>query len=241
LKHSIAAQKIGIVTRITEQLADLQSRIHSATALAGREKDSVRILAVSKKHPPKAVTEAHQAGLCHFGENYLQEALGKIGQVDGGLIWHFIGKIQANKTRPIAEHFAWVHTVSSGRVAKRLSAQRPADMDDLQVCIQVCPLNAPDRSGIAAAELPELADIIQDLPRLRLRGLMMIPLPDETDERSRLEYARTRELLYELQQRGHELDTLSMGMSVDLEAAIMEGSTILRIGTALFGPRNYEQ
>jgi len=229
------------VTRITEQLADLQSRIRSATALAGREKESVRILAVSKRHSPEAVREAREAGLRHFGENYLQEALSKIGAVEAGLTWHFIGTIQSNKTRPIAEHFAWVHTVSSRRIAERLSAHRPTEMDDLQVCIQICPLDAPDRGGIAAAELAELADIIQDLPRLRLRGLMMIPTPSDTANGNRPEYARTRELLYELQQHGHELDTLSMGMSADLEAAIMEGSTILRIGTALFGPRDYDQ
>ena len=226
------------MTRITEQLADLKGRIRSAAKRAGRDSGSVRILAVSKRQPPNVLQEAQAAGLRHFGESYVQEALTKIAEAEGNPIWHFIGKVQSNKTRPIAEHFAWVHTVSDRRIAERLSRHRPLESGELQVCVQVSPLDAGDRGGIAAAQVPELADIVRDLPRIRLRGLMMMPRPGQLEEITRQEYARTRELLDELRQRGHKVDTLSMGMSIDLEAAIMEGSTLLRIGTALFGARD---
>jgi pyridoxal phosphate enzyme (YggS family) len=225
------------VTRITEQLADLQRHIRTAAERAGRDPEGVRILAVSKRQPAKAVREARAAGLSDFGENYVQEALDKIAEVGGDAAWHFIGRIQSNKTRPIAEHFAWVHTVTDRRTAERLSAQRPERMDDLQVCIQVRPLDAGDRAGVEAADVPELAAVIGDLPGIRLRGLMMMPLPGLTDEDTRREYARTRKLLESLREGGCDLDTLSMGMSSDLETAVAEGSTLLRIGTAIFGPR----
>jgi pyridoxal phosphate enzyme (YggS family) len=243
LEHSIATQKFGIVTRITEQLAYLKARIQAAAALAERDIESVDILAVSKKHSIEAIRGAHSAGLRNFGENYVQEALAKIPELDEECVWHFIGRIQSNKTRQIAEHFDWVHTLCDQRVAERLSRQRPDEAGELQICIQVRPLNADYRSlgyrgGIPEAELPELANIVSNLPRLHLRGLMMMPLPDQTEELTRMEYARTRGAFHELKNRGYTLDTLSMGMSNDLEAAIMEGSTMLRIGTALFGPRD---
>jgi len=223
--------------RITEQLARLQERIRRAAELAGRNNDSVTILAVSKKQPPDAVQAALAAGLQDFGENYLQEALTKITEIDRLARWHFIGAIQSNKTRPIAENFTWVHTIDSRRIAERLSAQRPPDTGELQACIQIRPENADKRGGIPADQLFELADIMCELPHIRLRGLMIMPLPNQAMDDSRREFARTRKLLGELIQRGHDVDTLSMGMSADLEAAIMEGSTIVRIGTALFGPR----
>lgn len=223
--------------RITEQLAGLQERIRGAAELAGRNNDSVTILAVSKKQPPDAIRAALAAGLQDFGENYLQEALPKIAEIDRSARWHFIGAIQSNKTRPIAENFAWVHTIDSRRIAERLSAQRPPGSGDLQACVQIQPVNAEKRGGITADQLFELADVIRELPRIRLRGLMIMPLPNLPMAESRREFARTRELLGDLIQRGHDVDTLSMGMSADLEAAIMEGSTMVRIGTDLFGPR----
>ena len=225
------------MTRITEQLAGLQERIRDAADLAGRNNDSVTILAVSKKQPIDSIRAAMTAGLKDFGENYLQEALQKIVEIDPVACWHFIGAIQSNKTRAIAENFTWVHTIENRRIAERLSAQRPTDAGELQTCIQIQPANADHRGGIPVDQLFELADVIRDLPRIRLRGLMVMPLPNQAMAEIRREFARTRELLGDLIQRGHDVDTLSMGMSADLEAAIMEGSTIVRIGTDLFGPR----
>ena len=179
------------------------------------------------------------AGLRHFGENYLQEALDKIQAVDGDAVWHFIGPIQSNKTRSIAEHFDWVHTVTSSRIAERLSAQRPVDRPDLQVCIQLRPHGADERNGVTEDDLPDLAAVLAGAPKLRFRGLMTIPLPDCGAAATRSEFARARRLLEELGHAGYAVDTLSMGMSADLEAAIMEGSTCIRIGTDLFGSRDY--
>ena len=225
------------MTRITEQLAGLRERIRSAAELAGRNNDSVTILAVSKKQPLDSIRAALAVGLQDFGENYLQDALPKIVEIDSSARWHFIGAIQSNKTRAIAENFTWVHTIGSRRIAERLSAQRPSEAGELQACIQIQPANADERGGVQADQLFELADAISELPRIRLRGLMIMPLPNLSNADSRREFARTRELLGDLIQRGHDVDTLSMGMSADLEAAVMEGSTIVRIGTDLFGPR----
>jgi hypothetical protein len=225
------------VTRITEQLAGLQERIDSAAQSAGRDPNSVRILAVSKKQPVAAILAARKAGLRHFGENYLQEALAKIPAVDDEAVWHFIGPMQSNKTRSIAENFDWVHTVTSIRIAERLSAQRPVELPDLNICIQLQPPGAAERNGVTDNELPGLAAIIADAPRLRLRGLMSIPLPGDGEQATRNEFARTRRLFAALVDDGYRIDTLSMGMSADLEAAIMEGSTCIRIGTDLFGAR----
>ena len=225
------------MTRITEQLAGLECRIRAAADRAGRDPQCVRILAVSKRQPASAIREAQQAGLSQFGENYVQEALTKIPEIAAPAEWHFIGSIQSNKTRIIAENFDWVHTVSDARIANRLSARRPEALPDLQVCIQLRPTGGAQRSGIDTNELPALADLIEELPRLCLRGLMIMPLPDRAAADSRAEFGRTRALLEKLQARGLRADTLSMGMSADLEAAIMEGSTLVRIGTDLFGPR----
>jgi len=228
------------VTRITEQLARLHRRVNSAAKSAGRDPDSVRILAVSKKQPIESLVAAHAAGLRHFGENYLHEALEKIPVLDPDAVWHFIGPVQSNKTRPIAEMFDWVHTVTSHRIARRLSAQRPVDRDALQVCIQLRPRDADERNGVTEDELPDLAALIAEAPNLRLRGLMIIPLPDRDGVDSSSEFTRAHRLFDELRLAGYTVDTLSMGMSADLEAAIMAGSTCIRIGTDLFGTRNYE-
>ena len=227
------------MTRITEQLARLQRRVKSAAESAGRDPESVRILAVSKKQPVGALQAAYGAGLRHFGENYVQEALDKISALDSAAIWHFIGPIQSNKTRQIAENFDWVHTVTSGRIAERLSNGRPPDRNDLQVCIQLQPHDAEDRNGVTEDRLADLAARIAAAPGLRLRGLMIMPLPGLAEMEIRREFARARRLLDELAGGGYAVDTLSMGMSADLEAAIMEGSTCIRIGTNLFGTRDY--
>jgi PLP dependent protein len=226
------------VTRITEQLDHLHRRVNSAARSADRDPDAIRILAVSKKQPIKALLEAHAAGLRDFGENYLHEALDKMAALDAEIVWHFIGPVQSNKTRLIAENFDWVHTVSSHRVARRLSAQRPAGRTELQICIQLRPRGAEDRHGMNEDEIPSLAATITELPNLRLRGLMVIPLPDHQTADEYNEFYRTRRVFDDLNQSGYGVDTLSMGMSGDLEAAIMAGSTCVRIGTDLFGTRS---
>jgi len=205
---------------------------------AGRQSEQVHILAVSKRHPAEAVREALDSGIRDFGENYLQEALAKIPRVGAGACWHFIGRIQSNKTRELAAHFDWVQTVDRPKVARRLSEHRPKPSGDLQVLIQVAPAGAGDRPGAAETDIPELAAIIRGLPGLKLRGLMIIPLPGLDNGPLRTEYARVRRLFESLRQQGHGVDTLSMGMSDDIEAAIAEGSTLVRVGTAIFGPRD---
>ncbi len=227
------------MTRITEQLARLQGRVKSAAESAGRDPNSVQILAVSKKQPIESLKAAYAAGLRNFGENYLQEALDKIPAINHDAVWHFIGPIQSNKTRAIAENFDWVHTVTSRRIAERLSARRPNDREDLQVCIQLRPHNAHERNGVAGNDLPDLAAVIAGAQKLCLRGLMIVPLPGHGAEDTRCEFARARRLLDDLRRAGYDVDTLSMGMSGDLETAIMEGSTCIRIGTDLFGTRDY--
>jgi hypothetical protein len=226
------------VTTITEKLADLRERIARAAHAAGRDPQSVTVVAVTKTHPPAAIAAAWRAGLRDFAENYLQEALPKITELDDGLTWHFIGAVQANKTRPLAEHFDWVQTVSSAHIAERLSRQRPFHAGDLQVCIQVQPQPAGGRGGVPAAEVAALATVIAGLPRLKLRGLMFMPRFDLPPEALRAEFLRVRSLFETLRSGGHGVDTLSMGMSADLEAAIGAGSTMVRIGTALFGERS---
>lgn len=193
-------------------------------------------MAVSKRHDAAAIKAAQAAGLRAFGENYLQEALTKIPQIAPPVEWHFIGRVQSNKTAAIASHFDWVQTVASAKIARRLSEQRPADKPPLNLCVQVT-TDGGDHGGIEPAATADLCDYIATLPRLRLRGLMTIPQPTATEQEQRLPFRLLRELRDELCDRGHELDTLSMGMSADLEAAVAEGSTMVRIGTALFGPR----
>jgi pyridoxal phosphate enzyme (YggS family) len=223
---------------LSVRLHEVQERMARAAARAGRSAQSVTLLAVGKAQPPATLAAAADLGLTHFGESYLQEALEKIAALqDRPLIWHFIGRLQANKTRPIAAGFSWVHAVDRLRLAERLSEQRPHHAPPLNVCLQVNLAGEASKGGVAPQALPELAASVARLPRLALRGLMCIP-PEETDPaRQRPWFARLRALRDELNAGGAALDTLSMGMSGDFEAAIEEGATLVRVGTALFGPR----
>ncbi|ODU05355.1 MAG: YggS family pyridoxal phosphate enzyme [Thiobacillus sp. SCN 63-1177] len=221
-----------------ERLRAVQARIADAAAEAGREPATVCLLAVSKTFGDAAVRAMAACGQREFGENYVQEALEKQAALrDLPLEWHFIGPIQSNKTRAIAEHFSWAHGIDRLKIAERLSAQRPPALPPLQVCIEVNVSGEASKGGVAPAELPALADAVSKLPRLRLRGLMAIPAPTPDIGAQRAAFRQVRAALDALIARGHALDTLSMGMSADLEAAIEEGATIVRIGTALFGER----
>lgn len=225
------------MSTIAENIAKVGERIREAAQASGRDLDGVGLLAVSKTKPAAAVREAFAAGVRDFGENYLQEALDKQAELSElPLIWHFIGPIQSNKTKPIAEHFAWVHSVDRLKIAQRLSEQRPAGLPPLNICLQVNVSAEASKSGCAPAELAALALAVSQLPNLRLRGLMAIPEPTDDEAAQRAAFARLRELRDGLPL---PLDTLSMGMSHDLDAAIAEGATWVRIGTALFGARDY--
>ena len=223
--------------RITKNLEDLKERISRTCALAGRNENEVSILAVSKRHSIEAIKEAQAAGLNSMGENYLQEALHKIHACPPETVWHFIGQIQSNKTSAIAENFDWVQTVASQKTAERLARQRPASLEPLNVCVQVDIDGNNAHGGISIAATEELCSIVKQLPALRLRGLMTIPVAATEVAEQRKSFALLRNLFEELRAKGYQLDTLSMGMTGDLEAAILEGSTMLRIGTALFGTR----
>ena len=228
------------MTTIASRLQAIRHRVEACARAAQRRPEEVRLVAVSKTFSPDAVRAAHAAGQSEFAENYLQEALEKMRALaDLPLTWHFIGPIQSNKTRPIAEHFAWVHSVDRGKIADRLSESRPARLAPLEVCIQVNVSGEASKSGIAPREVPALARHVGALPRLRLRGLMAIPRPTPEVAEQRAQFRVLRELLAELNGAGMALDTLSMGMSDDLEAAIAEGATLLRVGTAIFGERKY--
>jgi PLP dependent protein len=234
-----------IMTTIAHNLQAVDASIRTAAAAAGRDRADVQLLAVSKTFPAEAVLDAVAAGQTVFGENYLQEALDKMGLVSAAahgrqIAWHFIGPIQSNKTRPIAVHFDWVHTVERLKIAQRLSEQRPADGAPLNICLQVNISGEASKSGVTPDELPELARLVAQLPRLRLRGLMAIPEPETEVERQRAAFARLRALFDSLRNEGIALDTLSMGMSADMGAAIAEGATIVRIGSAIFGSRTYD-
>jgi pyridoxal phosphate enzyme (YggS family) len=234
-----------IMSTIAHKLQAVDATIHAASKAAGREPGSVQLLAVSKTFPAEAVLEAVAAGQRAFGENYLQEALDKIAAVAAALPteqleWHFIGPIQSNKTRPIAASFAWVHTVERLKIAQRLSEQRPAGMAPLNVCIQVNISGEASKSGATPEQLPELARQVAQLPNLKLRGLMAIPEPEAEVAKQRAAFAQLRALFEQLRTDGLELDTLSMGMSADMAAAIAEGATIVRIGSAIFGSRHHE-
>lgn len=222
-------------------LQAIRRRIHEACAEAGRDARSVRLIAVSKTFPAAAVEELARQGQTSFGENYVQEALDKIGLLTGfDLDWHFIGPIQANKTRHIAEHFSWVHSVDRLKVAERLAAQRPFSMDRLKALLQVNISGEDSKSGCSPQDLPALARAVQAMPRLELLGLMAVPEPTEDRALQRARFAELRRLRDELQQQlGQALPELSMGMSADFEAAILEGATMVRVGTALFGQRTY--
>ena len=215
----------------------VRARIAAAAARAGRSVDSVTLVAASKAQPLAAIEAAAREGIGHFGESYVQEALGKISAAPSGIVWHFIGQLQSNKTRSVAEHFSWVHSVDRISLAQRLAAQRPYHAPPLQVCIQVNLAGEPRKAGAAPGELAALAGAIAALPRIRLRGLMCLPPPESELSRQRHWFAALRELLQDLNSGGAGLDTLSMGMTDDFEAAVLEGATHVRIGTALFGPR----
>lgn len=232
-----------IMSPIPQNLQAITATIVAAAQESGRAPDTVQLLAVSKTFGPEAVLEAVQAGQRAFGENYLQEALDKIAVLSAQpepLEWHFIGPIQSNKTRPIAEHFDWVHTVEREKVAQRLSEQRPAGMAPLQICLQVNISGEASKSGVAPEEVAALAHKVAALPNLTLRGLMAIPEPAVEFERQRAAFARLRTLYEQLRADGLALDTLSMGMSADMRAAIFEGATIVRVGSAIFGSRTYK-
>lgn len=226
------------MTSISEQLQAILARIAEAARLAGRSPDAVSLLAVSKTHSPDRIREAFSAGQTRFGENYVQEALDKMAALsDLPLEWHFIGPIQSNKTRLIATHFDWVHGVDRLKIAQRLNEARPPHLPPLDVCIQVNVSGEASKSGCQPAELPALAKAIAGLPHLRLRGLMTIPEPTSDIALQHQRFRMLRTLCEALQHEGLALDTLSMGMSSDFPAAIAEGATIVRIGTAIFGER----
>jgi pyridoxal phosphate enzyme (YggS family) len=230
------AQKI--MTTIALNLQAVRDRIARAAHACGRSDSDITLLAVSKTCPESYIEEALSAGQKAFGESYAQEGVRKITTLAArALEWHFIGPLQSNKTRVIAEHFQWVHAIDRDKVAIRLNDARPPDLEPLNVCIQVNVSGEASKSGVAPGEERRLADTIATLPRLRLRGLMTIPEPTPDAALQRCRFARLRTLLEGLNGAGHTLDTLSMGMSDDLEAAVAEGATIVRVGTAIFGPR----
>jgi pyridoxal phosphate enzyme (YggS family) len=216
----------------------VRSRIRRAALSVGRDPDSVILIAVSKSKPAESVREVATAGVTDFGENYLQEAILKQGELaDLPLHWHFIGGLQSNKTRAVAERFHWVHSIDRFSVARRLSEQRPFHAAPLNLCIQVAVVPEPTKGGVDPGSLPDLAAKTADLPRVTLRGLMCVPPPQPTVAAERAVFAQLRTLKERLNAQGHQLDTLSMGMSGDFESAIVEGATHVRIGTALFGSR----
>jgi pyridoxal phosphate enzyme (YggS family) len=228
------------MTMIANKLQQVQARIVTACTAAGRDPASVRLLAVSKTFPAEALREAHGAGQCAFGENYVQEGLAKIemlADLRGDIEWHCIGPLQSNKTRPVAEQFDWVHSIDRLKIAERLNEQRPAGLAPLQVCLQVNVDGGANKSGVAAEEALDLARAVAKLPRLKLRGLMAIPEPAEGFEAQRELFLRAAAVYEQIRADGIPLDVLSLGMSADLEAAIAAGSTMVRIGTAIFGGR----
>jgi PLP dependent protein len=226
---------------IADNVGTVRGRMKQACLAAGRPVQSVTLLCVSKTASSAAVREAFEAGEREFGENHVQEGVRKIealADLRGALSWHMIGPIQANKTRPIAEHFDWVHTIDRIKVAQRLSEQRPAGLAALQVCVQVNVSGESSKAGVAPADAGDLARAVANLPGLRLRGLMSIPQPCDDVAQQRAAHRVLRELMAALNREGMALDTLSMGMTADLEAAIMEGATLVRVGTAIFGARS---
>jgi len=225
-------------TSIADNIARVRAQMAAACQSAGRAPGSVQLLAVSKTWSADAVRTAHATGQIDFGENYIQEAVDKITALrDLPLVWHCIGPIQSNKTRLVAEHFDWVHSIDRLKIAQRLSEQRPEHLPPLQVCIQVNVDGGETKSGVSPQDLPALAQAVAALPRLQLRGLMTIPEPAETDAQMRAVHRQAKDLFEQLRTQGLPLDTLSMGMSADMAAAIAEGSTLVRVGTAIFGQR----
>jgi len=222
---------------IRNRLFRVRQRIADAAQAAGRDAASVQLLAVSKTRPAEDIELALAAGQRAFGENYLQDAVNKVAAIGNRAEWHFIGPLQSNKTLTIAEQFDWVHSLDRLKIARRLSEQRPPDQTPLNVCLQVNISHQASKSGVTPDELPALAEAVANLPGLRLRGLMTLPAAETDPQRQRQPFRELRQLYLALQQTGLPLDTLSMGMSQDLEAAIAEGATLVRIGTAIFGPR----
>src|SRR5574343_1616953 len=226
------------MSAIADNLQAVPSRIAKAPAAAGRSPESVPLLAVSKTWPLASVIDAADAGQRAFGENYVQEGVDKVAATAGrNLEWHFIGPLQSNKSRPVAEAFAWVHSIDRLKIAERLSAQRPAELPPLQVCVQVNVSGEASKSGCLPDETLALCQAVAALPGLNLRGLMAIPEPSDDPLAQRAPFRRLREIYDHIRAAGLPLDTLSMGMSHDLEAAVAEGATIVRIGTAIFGER----
>ena len=237
-QNSPATDSPEAIEGAAARLREVRQRIASAALRCGRSPESVTLVAVSKQHSAYAVRAMANAGQHDFGESYLQEALEKVATLQAlGLTWHYIGQVQSNKTRPIAEHFDWVHTVDRLKIAQRLNEQRPEHLAPLNVCIQVKLEEEPGKGGVAPEDVAGLAREIIALPRLRLRGLMCIPPPRSTHAEQLVDFNRCAELRVQLNRQGLALDTLSMGMSGDLEAAVEAGATLIRVGTALFGER----
>jgi hypothetical protein len=227
------------MTTIASNMQAVKAAMGGAAQAAGRRAKDVELLAVSKTFPHEAVREAYQAGQRRFAESYVQESLHKMEALrDLPIEWHFIGPIQSNKTRPIAEHYAWVHGIDRLKIAERLSAQRPAGQPPLQVCIEVNISGEASKSGVSPDDIEALAQTVAALPNLKLRGLMAIPAPTEDKAEQRAAFARLRGIFERLNEHGLQLDTLSMGMSHDYPAAVAEGATLVRIGTAIFGVRS---
>lgn len=223
---------------VVDNLHNVRARIAAAAAACGRAPDAVQLLAVSKTHPPEFIRTAHGAGQRAFGENYVQEALAKMERLrDLELEWHFIGPLQSNKTRAVAENCDWIHTVDRERIGRRLATQRPRELAPLNVCIEVNVSGEASKAGVPPDEALALARTLAPLPGLRLRGLMCVPAATDDGARQRQAFRTLARLQQELNTAGLELDTLSMGMTADLEAAIAEGSTLVRVGTGIFGPR----
>lgn len=228
------------MTTIATRLQAVKTRIAEAARNAGRQPEDILLLAASKTNPPEKVREAWEAGQTVFGENYLQEGLIKIRALaDLPIEWHFIGPIQSNKTKPIAENFAWVHSVDREKIAVRLSNARPESLPPLQVCVQVNVSGEVTKSGVAPEQAVELAAFVNQLPRLKLRGLMAVPELTSATALQREQFQIMREIFEQLKKDGFDIDTLSMGMTEDMDIAIAEGATIVRIGTAIFGARRY--
>jgi pyridoxal phosphate enzyme (YggS family) len=224
---------------LSDNIAKLLERVRLGAEKSQRVTGDILLLAVSKNHPCESVQAAYRCGLREFGESYLQEALVKIAELKAlPLVWHFIGPIQSNKTRAIAENFDWVHSVDREKIARRLSDHRPGNLPALQLCLQVNISGESSKSGVGLDELPELVREVMVLPRLKLRGLMAIPAPSSDPTKQREAFAKLHRALEEMGSIAPDMNTLSMGMTNDLEAAIAEGSTILRVGTGIFGSRN---
>lgn len=233
-----------MMTDIFKQVTKVQQKITAAAQQAKRDSEQIQLLAVSKTKPVSLIRQAYQAGLRHFGENYVQESIEKIKQIKGDndfaepVYWYFIGPLQSNKTRPVAENFDWVQSVDRFKIAQRLNDQRPAELPELNICLQVNISGEASKSGTTLSQVIELASQVNELPRLKLRGIMAIPEKTENNERLEKQFQALHNIYLSLQKQYPQVDTLSMGMSGDLESAIRCGSTMVRIGTDIFGARN---